>query len=431
MSRFKRFAIGTAITLGIMAGAVPLWHQSHYKVSFDSPVTVALPSPNGYDTITEAMKLRRGYYLWLQNGQGLWQPLEYRRKLLADNQALIAKMRMGLEQDYHIPEAARQTLDGNASLVNGCLELGALLRLAAATHAEQNNLPEAMRCALDSIALGVQVPCGGSMSHLSLAYSCKEKGLESAWELVDRVDAKTARQAVTRLEKIEAQRWPVAENLREDMQGTFRALYHQRYARGPLGTWKDLNSWLKITGEDYACDLWTSVTVVYEGPKVFVDYANASIKDLQDLAQKPWDPQQARLPATQAPIHTYDAYGFSYLEFQQRGYRAFSLLLRTSLALRAYKLEHGSYPNSLESLKEEGYLAMLPIDPFSPTLAPLRYRKSPEGTMTLWSVGPDTKDDNGKALHGFTWLDKKQGYLPGDIVAGRTACPQYWKNDRE
>lgn len=70
-------------------------------------------------------------------------------------------------------------------------------------------------------------------------------------------------------------------------------------------------------------------------------------------------------------------------------------LLTVMLALRAYKAEHGSYPNRLDALAPH-YLAHVPDDPFALS-TPLRYRRLGK-TFLLYSVGPDGKDDGGKPI---------------------------------
>lgn len=97
-------------------------------------------------------------------------------------------------------------------------------------------------------------------------------------------------------------------------------------------------------------------------------------------------------------------------------------LLLTTLALRAYRVERGSYPQTLEELREQGYLKTLPADPFSaPGRELLCYRR--DGTRyVLYSVGPDGKDDKGRAIEQ-KGEDGRVSYAvrpesTGDIVAG-------------
>ncbi len=63
------------------------------------------------------------------------------------------------------------------------------------------------------------------------------------------------------------------------------------------------------------------------------------------------------------------------------------------LALQRYRLEKGSYPATLDELKQARYLNTLPADPYSK--GPLTYRVSGDG-FTLYSVGPDFTDNGGK-----------------------------------
>jgi hypothetical protein len=68
-------------------------------------------------------------------------------------------------------------------------------------------------------------------------------------------------------------------------------------------------------------------------------------------------------------------------------------LTRVSFALAAYKSDHGSYPQALSDLVPSE-IAVVPDDIFSDQ--PLVYAPT-SGGYTLYSVGPDMKDDGGKA----------------------------------
>ena len=82
------------------------------------------------------------------------------------------------------------------------------------------------------------------------------------------------------------------------------------------------------------------------------------------------------------------------LEQSSKRSRARLRLLTCELALRQYRLEHGSEPAKLADLVPD-YLPELPIDPFSGR--PLRYQPDPTGHR-LYSVWPDGVDDGGKAI---------------------------------
>lgn len=63
------------------------------------------------------------------------------------------------------------------------------------------------------------------------------------------------------------------------------------------------------------------------------------------------------------------------------------------LGVSKYKQQNGEYPASLRAAAEAGYLAAVPMDPYSDE--PLVYRRTDRG-FTLYSVGPDFADDGGE-----------------------------------
>jgi hypothetical protein len=69
-------------------------------------------------------------------------------------------------------------------------------------------------------------------------------------------------------------------------------------------------------------------------------------------------------------------------------------LLQTDLAIRAFRLEHGRYPDHADELVPE-YLRQFPIDPYCDK--PLVYRREGEEYL-LYSVGPNGVDDDGQRV---------------------------------
>ena len=72
----------------------------------------------------------------------------------------------------------------------------------------------------------------------------------------------------------------------------------------------------------------------------------------------------------------------------ETAYRAAHL----TLALTAYQVDHGRYPESLNELVPQ-HLAAVPLDPFGD--GPFRYTRS-SGGFVLYSIGPNGIDDGGK-----------------------------------
>ncbi|HLK60307.1 MAG TPA: hypothetical protein VKU00_27335, partial [Chthonomonadaceae bacterium] len=84
-------------------------------------------------------------------------------------------------------------------------------------------------------------------------------------------------------------------------------------------------------------------------------------------------------------------------------------LRRTQLALFAYRLKTGHFPESLEALSPT-----LPLDPFSHQ--PLHYRRTEQGFL-LYSVGVNLADDNGDGSI------LSRGQDPPDIVISYPTLP--------
>jgi hypothetical protein len=65
-----------------------------------------------------------------------------------------------------------------------------------------------------------------------------------------------------------------------------------------------------------------------------------------------------------------------------------------AFAIRLYELDHGRRPSELLELVPD-YLNAIPIDPFSATGEPIRYRPDAERAI-LYSIGRNGTDDRGQ-----------------------------------
>lgn len=441
MGRLKRFAIGASTATVVLGGLTAVWYQTHYVVPVEPERTVPLPSPNGFDTLQAALKLEvkelGGVFVSPRplNDDPPYRyptpPLPERLKLLAANQASIHKTREALKQEYITPTPQERDIDFPRYAM--FREQARMLNFAARTYAEAGNVSEAMNCSLDGIEMGVKIPRGATVTPALVGIACEAIAQKPAWTVADKLDAQTARAAALRLGKIDEQRWPLVEAMELDRQLTQRTSI-TLLRGGPKATWEASEIWFKSpedlpqadsdtadgveedrkpSAKEKAQLLWTRAQMVYYGPRTVMDNSAKWMNSVREYARHPWGSKRPPIIEPGDPLSKAMVLPFPLAEFKDLHIQAHSRLLQTYLALHAYQLEHGRYPESLNTLVTAGYLKAVPIDPFSPTHAPLGYK--PDGT--LWSVGPDAKNDGGKPID----MEDKRGYVTvektGDIVA--------------
>ena len=426
MSHDKRFsrAERALIALGIVVPTVFLGAVVWDKKLNDIPPFVApaqsIPSPNALDTLRVAYGQRvvslgakdKPDFVTYEPGEvdykaekAISEPLEKRQKLLAANEKALSTVRVALGQKY----GKFLTFDANQKFPEYAenRSLARLLAFAARTQADTGKLPEAAESALDAVALGVQIVGDGSLD-ARFGEACESIARKPLWEISDKLDAKTARAALARLESLDAQRRLVVrgfdtENfllhqLLADL-GPSPVLFAQAVGYDPkdLGSWEMRMTLLKIRLTDKRAAL--------EANRKYHEAVAARLS--QPYSKNPFPP---------APSDAINQ--LLYMDPAETGFtkarnRTDAALLKAALALQAFRAEKGSYPEKLDELVSGGYLKAVPADAFG-LEKPLRYRRD-GATFVLWSVGPDGKDDGGKALGG----DKPrnvQAESVGDIV---------------
>lgn len=438
MSRWKRFSIGVGITVVALGGLTALWYPRHYTL----PVLVveddvALPHPNSFDTLQAAMeravwelpgvsvtpKLEPGYLTVYQT-----QPLKARFPLAKANRDSIALTRQALKQEYRTPPHTNMTRLGMA-----LRKQTQLLVFAGEAYGDAGNQAEATRCFLDAMDLGVTVPQGGDLLSYFYGTTCEAMGAAALHGSIDRLDATTAQEVLVRLAQIEQKRpsfresvWAQRRNLEREMRTLF--------TENPFLTWKHvgasfqgLSSFHAATVPDTGAfdssfdnrmrKLVLQAVITYQGPTPTIAELNRQMNELEGLSGLPWGSaerqawkEQSSRGAQSTLLSEMLSMAYGGMEFYGVKAQASLALLQTRLRLRIVYLETGRYPATLSHLPE---------DPFSPTRAPLQYRSDGK-TFTLWSVGPNAKDNEGKPVP-LSISNKKRwtsigAYDTGDIV---------------
>jgi len=181
-----------------------------------------------------------------------------------------------------------------------------------------------------------------------------------------------------------------------------------------------LCDFMTATGSwDDDSELIVALSIVHAGRGKTTAKANWLFDEQAKLTKvSPYERHTAQAPGTDELLNSLPKYRYAVIYFLTPALdRAAEIAFRgkalheatmTVLALERYGQEKGAYPESLEELKQAGYIDALPADPYSS--GPLVYRSAADH-FTLYSVGTDFKDDGG---------------TPGTDRKGR---PQMWDAD--
>lgn len=386
-----------------------------------------LPTPNAYDTFTKAANSLKGENkIWgaYLNTTAPKHPLgpddrlyslEERQQLIKDNVQALKLLRIGLKQEFCYPKA--DNYDSLARL----REISKLLVIEARIKAEHGDWSGAVNSYIDSIEFGAKLPNGGGTIQLLLGKACQSIGSKEAWDAIDHLDATTAKSAAKRIENINKIQVPLSKCLEEEkwilVSDVIKGLKNPAW-RGYLAhnaAMMDAKTFDAISDEKKITDFLHAPGVLFTTKHRVVNDLLADSDAIIARAQKPY--------AARSKPPTLDSIKYGLTGTYDRAWasitrtNAINELLAVSFALRAYKLEHGVYPDKLGELVPS-YLSKVPDDPFA-IKKPLMYRKTNNNYCVLYSIGYDGKDDRGTPLYYPN--GKKKGGLAdrkGDIVAG-------------
>jgi hypothetical protein len=446
----------------LLCGAVPLlllasglgwnWYKTVPPLKIhDAP----LPSPNAYDTFkTAALSLKMPPHPievdpilgWEEPPQ---DPAEFRRRYpparrefwLQLNKNSFADFERGLGPPYR--KYNRHEWPGTPLPNFGGLRRALQVKIHA--QREQGDWSGAAQSALNLMQFGLMIPRGGGVTPNAVGKSIESSGRRELWELLPSLDALTTAKSARRLENLLRQRVSLADSLREEKtnylvcgdQEAFAAM-----AGGGPNDWK--------------------FTLVFRliSPRIILNNYSREMDKTIASTQKPYGeifnensndsfPQTLSDPLTGRiyPVFTRAR----SIDFQ---HRTESNLLCAALALRAFRLQNGRYPQNLKELTPR-YLRRVPDDPYFPR-HPLSYKirpikwasrtvvvwRNPQNPpkpdqplpfnatkeiacemvlpYTLYSVGNDGRDNGGKPIE-ITPLNRRDGYWkhdPGVIYKG-------------
>ncbi len=394
--KFVNIVIGSFAVLGVVLAALSFL----IKEPVDPP-RPAMPSPNAFDAYTNAalQQLDSGkidYAGATKHTSGNVDDHEYtlseRKKLIVENAPAFEEIRRGLTQQYYSPASLSSPI-GMKSF-SEFRRLARMMWLDAKVKGDSGDWNGAANSYLDSIQFGVQVPRGGNVITSLVGIAIQSGGRKGLKQVISNLSAVEAKAAVSRLEAILSTQTPFLETLREESRGM-------------------------------KTETTKSIPNVPLLKPLYLGYYSNGMKMILAEAQKPYSQRSLDPKAEKSNIFyamvadTWLKTGFVY---EQNNVNLSFLSLTPGL--HAYKKEHGNFPKSLEDLVP-GYLNKLPDDPFA-LKGGFQYRLNGDQYL-LYSLGPDGRDDGGKAIdvpnNPNAKKNKNARYFPdeksvGDIVAG-------------
>jgi hypothetical protein len=416
----KALIVGSALLAAVLVGFIVV-HQRLNNAPDAVIPTNALPSPNAYDFYVQASNAIP-YSKDISDTKQQYT-LPQRKQFVAANAENLKVLRQGLKHEfvYARPALSAATMFPEYA---GFRDMARLLAFEGNLRADQGNWKGATESYLDTIRLGHDVPHGSVLIGELSGLACEAIGRRPAWKAARNVSAADARAAVRRLDEIEAHRYPFANTLEQEKwwsQAMFRELFRGTTNLGVVTGGGGSSNGGGVNWQQMGQGLFMNVQIARYGKRQILEN-NANYWDGEIARVK--QPYAAHPPATPLPtdvlnqilVPTFTKAYTKHVDAQTQ-----HRLLTLVFALRAYRLEHGAYPATLDELVKAKILQEVPGDPFALS-QPLRYQRKAGDTYTLYSIGPDGKDDNGKSIDnkdkkGEQKLFAEEG-TTGDFVVG-------------
>ena len=358
--------------------------------------------------------------------------LSEKEAIVAENSTALQLLHTGFR--YPCQEPSVRSFNANYPEYQKQRGVARLLALQAQADAQTGDWNGALKADLDAVQLGETMPRGGGLIAMLVGEACQSIGRRRAWEAAGHLNAAQAGAAAKRLAQIQTHHVPTADVLEVEkwgMQASLMELMHRKDWPG---------AFLGIMGNDAGnnnaddgflttanFDRWKFATLIRLTGKrtIMANYTHYMDQSIAD-ARQPYAIQTIAPPVPSDAVNQVLLPVFAGVRFGEVGSQTQNALLLMTLALQAYQIDHHAYPRSLSQLAPQ-YLQAVPADPFAPA-KPLAYKRF-GAKYILYSVGPDGKDDGGKAIFNSTKpgpttpsdTDKRrliEEESLGDIVAG-------------
>lgn len=429
-NRSEKWLIAVCAIAVILGIAFIQWMRYLNQLPSVSVPTPTMPSPNAFDYFNKSGSLVRDsskvdYAISIYHATPPYGPDDHpytqaeKEKLVRENADALTTLRRGFAYPYVNPPV--RSFSTLLPYYTKYRQLARLLTLEGQVKAARGDWSGAIDSNIDAIHIGVMVPHGSVLIGSLVGIACEAIGRKPIWENYRHLNAAQCTAAAQHLETLSTLHVPFADTLKEEKwTGQAGMLEILRMPDWPheLAT----NLGFSGTSTDPALEFRLRMTpkrLILDNYTKYMDHAIAA-------ARKPYAIAPSMPPAPSDPVSQLLVPVFDKARIKPTDNEAQDALLATTLALQAYHQTQGSYPISLAALAPK-YLAAVPADPFAAS-GPLHYRRT-KSSYILYSVGPDGKDDGGRAIFDKSkpapsqagTSDARRYTMPdskGDIVAG-------------
>ena len=428
-TREKKLLVSSVFAIALPLGVVLFWNRINATPIVKIPPYPTAPQPNGYDLYVAAMAAMTPALPPVDAVNDAKPPAD--PKLRAQRYSLARKTAWlnANSKAFAIFDQAMKTPSltppdrSYKSLFSSYAKLRELARrktIESNARWMRKDYYGALQSGMDTMQMGHDMRRGGRIIATLVGIAIGAIGSSNTHDTVEHLYAAQAKNAARRLEKLLAKRWNLDQVLTEEKYGTQASMLETLQ----MPDWRA--ELLKVGAPLTLGERWRGYTISKQQiiDDIGADYDRQIANARLPLLQKGTLPVNYNDPFLGALVGSGISAGWRVLDARDL---AGDRLLMLRLALRAYRLEHGAYPLALKDLTPQ-YLQAIPADPFGGGEA--MHYKSDGKTETLWSIGPDEKDNGGTPIppgsrrsapspDGRVRLPSANLDSIGDIVAGK------------
>jgi len=442
--RKKMQKIRVWVCIVVLAVFAALWFGiTNAPVEYKAPPRLTLPNPNAYDTyVRAAQSLVCKDQIWealsTTPAAGSEFPLLYRnskplppgvpaagtlhrlynsaekRAVVKANAKALSIFREGLGQDFLLPPRT----DSNTLKLSGIRNVSWLVALESIVHRESGENGKAMTSCLDGMKMANDIAVGGNIFPALVSEAMQVVVRNEVWDIVDSLSLTETQEAITRLNNIMVEAFPFRSIMIEEkdtLLSMSQELLNSNDWRKQYVAWPPAYD---VVPDKYSPYYWLEYAGTFRQSRRGLFLSVESDMEKQIKASDLSYPEYCRMNIPESNKITREIFpAYKKFRFKYEYNRCMNDFLLLQLSLHSYKLEHGKYPAKLDELVPK-YVNNAPMDPFA-TGAEYKYNRT-SNSYILYSIGPDLKDDGGKAIiHSYNpkkhWVN---GSDIGDIVAG-------------